>query len=139
MNGRVTVQFRNKIKREQKRLMCNTKYSETACWTNGLIPGDVVLGKCFGTRCLRIALLQVVDDGIGEFGGRILAAQILGTNLARLQHSHHRSGDQIAVALQIHVAQQLGAAQQHCRGIGEILADGLGEGVSRTLWALFRR
>lgn len=80
-----------------------------------------------------VCLLKIVDDGIRHFSGRILTAQILGANLAGLQHSHNGGGDQIAVALQIDVTQQLGAAQQHCRGISEILADGFGEGVSRTL------
>jgi len=83
---------------------------------------------------LRDARLgHVLDDGAGEVLRGRLSAQILGTHLAIVQHLVDGVLNDLAVGWQVNVAQQLHAAEQHGSGVGHVLADSLGKGVTCTL------
>lgn len=74
-----------------------------------------------------------MDDGGGKLVGGGLAAQILGADLAGLEHVLHGLEDHLAVVQQVDVAQHLGRAEQDRARVGDVLADALGERVARAL------
>jgi hypothetical protein len=84
------------------------------------------------------ALLQVVDDGFGELVGGGVASEILCLDFAGLQHVLNGTVDLLAVVEQVDVAQHFRGAEQHGSWISDVLADGLGEGVTCSLEEITR-
>lgn len=83
---------------------------------------------------LRVTnLLQVVDDGFRELVGGGVASEILCLDFAGLQHVLNGTVDLLAVVKQVDVAQHFRGAEQHGSWIGDVLADGFGEGVTCSL------
>lgn len=79
------------------------------------------------------ALVQIGNNGARVVLRGRLSTQILGANFAILEHLVDRILDKLAVGWQIDVTQQFSTAQQHGRWVGNILAHGLGEGVTCSL------
>lgn len=82
---------------------------------------------------MRTFLLKVVDDSSGELVSGGIAAEILGADLAGLQDVVNGTVDLLAVVSQVDVTQHLRGTQEHGSWIGNVLADGFGESVTRTL------
>lgn len=86
-----------------------------------------------GHRRSASCLFQVVDDGACELIGCSVAAEILCADLSSFQRKINGVVNLETVVSQVDVTQHLGCAQKHRRWVGDILAGGFAECVTRSL------
>jgi hypothetical protein len=70
----------------------------------------------------RRLLVQAIEDGLEELSLRAIAANVLRLVLARFDHLDNGILDFLSVRWQIQMSEQVGRAEQHTGGVGDVAA-----------------